>query len=424
MISFLIKGILRDRSKSLIPIVIISIGVTLTVLTTGYITGALSDIIDQNAKLDTGHLKVMTKPYAENKDQVPNDLALLGLEELTTSLQTQFPDVLWTPRIRFGGILDVPDQNGETKSQGPGMGLAVNLLNPNSGEGSRLNLDRALVRGSLPENPGEVVLSEFFAQKLEVNLGDELTFFGSSMEGSMVFYKFTLTGTVQFGMPAMDKGAFVIDITDAQRILDMQDGSGELLGYLPYEIYDDARASEIATTFNAQYDNSEDYYAPVMLTLKQQNNLGSTLDYSQTVVSLFIFIFVFAMSIVLWNTGLIGGLRRYKEFGIRLALGESKRKVYRLLLTEASIIGVIGSLIGTSLGLAGTYYLQIVGIDISKYIENSTMIMPSVIRARVTSNLFFIGFIPGLLSMLFGTMLSGRAIFKRDTARLFNELEV
>ncbi len=240
----------------------------------------------------------------------------------------------------------------------------------------------------------------------------------------MVFYQFVLTGTVQFGMPAMDKGAFVIDISDAQRVLDMQNGSGELLGYLPYEIYNDTRASEIATAFNAQYENSEDEYAPVMLTLKQQNNLGSTLDYSQTVVSLFIFIFVFAMSIVLWNTGLIGGLRRYKEFGIRLALGESKGKVYRLLLTEASIIGLIGSLIGTTLGLAGTYYLQIVGIDISKYIENSTMIMPSVIRARVSANLFFIGFIPGLLSMLFGTMLSGRAIFKRDTARLFNELEV
>jgi putative ABC transport system permease protein len=424
MISFLIKGILRDRSKSLIPIVIISIGVTLTVLTTGYVTGALSDIVDQNAKLDTGHLKVMTKPYAENKDQIPNDLALLGLEELTASLQTQFPDVLWTPRIRFGGIIDVPDQNGDTKSQGPGMGLAVNLLNPNSGEGARLNLDKALVRGRLPENPGEVVLSEFFAQKLKVDLGEELTFFGSSMEGSMVFYQFVLTGTVQFGMPAMDKGAFVIDISDAQRVLDMQNGSGELLGYLPYEIYNDTRASEIATAFNAQYENSEDEYAPVMLTLKQQNNLGSTLDYSQTVVSLFIFIFVFAMSIVLWNTGLIGGLRRYKEFGIRLALGESKGKVYRLLLTEASIIGLIGSLIGTTLGLAGTYYLQIVGIDISKYIENSTMIMPSVIRARVSANLFFIGFIPGLLSMLFGTMLSGRAIFKRDTARLFNELEV
>jgi len=50
--------------------------------------------------------------------------------------------------------------------------------------------------------------------------------------------------------------------------------------------------------------------------------------------------------------------------------------------------------------------------------------MPSVMRAYVTPNLFFIGFIPGLFSMLFGTALAGRGIYKRETARLFKELEV
>ena len=82
MIRFLIKGILRDPSKSLIPIIVIMMGVMLTVMTSGYVTGALSDIVDQNAKLDTGHVKVMTKPYAENIDQIPNDLALLDLSVL------------------------------------------------------------------------------------------------------------------------------------------------------------------------------------------------------------------------------------------------------------------------------------------------------------------------------------------------------
>ena len=48
-----------------------------------------------------------------------------------------------------------------------------------------------------------------------------------------------------------------------------------------------------------------------------------------------------------------------------------------------------------------------------------------------TSYEFIIGFsesrefiIPGLVSMFFGTALSGRGIFKRETARLFKELEV
>ena len=61
---------------------------------------------------------------------------------------------------------------------------------------------------------------------------------------------------------------------------------------------------------------------------------------------------------------------------------------------------------------------------ISEDTANSTIIMPSVMRAYVTPNLFFIGFIPGLFSMLFGTALAGRGIYKRETARLFKELEV
>ena len=50
--------------------------------------------------------------------------------------------------------------------------------------------------------------------------------------------------------------------------------------------------------------------------------------------------------------------------------------------------------------------------------------MPSVMRAYITSDLLYVGFIPGLFSMLLGTALAGRGIFKRETARLFKELEV
>jgi len=49
--------------------------------------------------------------------------------------------------------------------------------------------------------------------------------------------------------------------------------------------------------------------------------------------------------------------------------------------------------------------------------------MPSVIRAQITTSAFFLGFIPGLASTVIGTMLSGIGIYKRQTARLFKELE-
>ena len=424
MIKFIIKGILRDKSKSIIPIAVISVGVMVTVMMSGFLEGIFSDVINQNAKLDTGHVKIMTKPYAENKEQLPNDLALLEISELIDSLNLNYPDLIWTPRIKFGGIMDVPDASGNTKSQGPGMGLAMSIQNKESGELQRLQLKKSLNKGRLPERSGEIILSDDYATKLNISPGEKITFFGTTMEGSMVFQSFEMTGTVRFGSPLMDKGTFIIDISDAQNMLDMENGTGELLGYFKDNRYDDQKALIISENFNAKFKESEDEYAPVMVTLKDQNGLRESLDMGDAFSGIFIFIFILAMSLVLWNTGLIGGLRRYNEFGIRLALGESKNNVFKLLLIEASVIGTIGSIIGTILGVIFCYYLQEVGIDISEDTANSTIIMPSVMRAYVTPNLFFIGFIPGLFSMLFGTALAGRGIYKRETARLFKELEV
>ena len=424
MIKFIIRGILRDKSKSIIPIAVISVGVMVTVMMSGFLEGVFSDVINQNAKLDTGHVKIMTKPYAENKEQLPNDLALLGINELIDSLNLNYPDLIWTPRIKFGGIMDVPDASGNTKLQGPGIGLAISILSEESGELQRLQLNKSLKKGRLPKHSGEIILSDNYATKLNISPGEKITFFGSTMEGSMVFQSYEMTGTVEFGSPLMDKGTFIIDIRDAQNMLDMENGTGELLGYFKDDKYDDQKALVIAENFNAKFQESKDEYAPVMFTLKDQNGLRESLDMGDAFSEIFIFIFILAMSLVLWNTGLIGGLRRYNEFGIRLALGESKNNVFKLLLIEASVIGLIGSIIGTSLGLVFCYYLQEVGIDISKDVANSTIIMPSVMRAYVTSDLFYIGFIPGLFSMLFGTALAGRGIYKRETARLFKELEV
>ena len=424
MIKFLLKGILRDKSKSLIPVCVISLGVFITVFMSGFVDGVLSEMISSNANLDTGHLKVMTKPYNENKDQLPNDLALLEIDLLIESLESEYPNLEWVPRIKFGGILDVPNENGETIIQGPGIGLGLSILGEDKGEIERLSIKKSIVRGSMPENPNEILLSEVFSKKLKINPGDEVTFFGSTMEGSMVFESFVMSGTVMFGNPVLDRSTFIVDFNKTQMILDMENGSSELVAYFKTNFYDDRTALKIESNFNKKYLKSEDEFAPIILSLRNQNDLGATLDLVDSFSFIFISIFVIAMSLVLWNTGLIGGLRRYQEFGIRLALGESKKHVYSLLIIESIIIGFIGSTFGTGLGFILCYYMQENGIDISEALTNSVVIIPSVLKAKVSSNLLYLGYIPGLISIVFGTTLAGRGIFKRNTSKLFKELEV
>jgi len=196
------------------------------------------------------------------------------------------------------------------------------------------------------------------------------------------------------------------------------------LGFANNNVYNDAEMQSLAQSFNATYTKANDEFSPMMKSLKQQNNLADLIDYASYMSSIFVFIFVMAMSVVLWNTGLIAGIRRYQEYGIRLALGEAKGTIYRRMIMEASLIGVIGSIIGTLIGLAGTWYMQTYGIDISSMLQDSGMLMPTRLRSKITPSLFFIGFIPGVLAMVLGTMLSGLGIYKRETASLFKELEV
>jgi len=424
MIRFILKGIIRDKNRSLLPVIIVALGVTLTVFLSGYLAGVFQDIIHQNARFETGHVRIMSRAYADNKEQMPIDLALLDIDELQGKLTQTYPDVQWVKRIKFGGLLDIADEKGNTKGQGPASVMAVSLFSKDSKEAERLNIDQALISGEIPSKNGEVLIAHDFSEKLNVNIGDEITYVGSTMYGSMAFQNFTVSGTVHFGMAGFDRGAVVMDISDAQTLLDMENGSTEILGYFESGQYDSEKALSISNSFNQKYAQSDDEFAPEMFSLEQQNNLGDMLAYSNYMSQFIVIILIFAMSVVLWNTGLLGGLRRYKEYGIRLALGESKGSIYRKSIIEAVLIGAMGSILGTFLGLIATYYMQEVGLDISDLMNQSSMLVPSTLRAKMIPSQFYIGFIPGVCAMVLGNMLSGMGIYKRETAQLFKELEV
>jgi putative ABC transport system permease protein len=221
----------------------------------------------------------------------------------------------------------------------------------------------------------------------------------------------------------MDRGAMIADLSDMQYTLEMTDGASEILGFNKNKFYQSDDVEKIKINFNEQFNNSADRFSPLMLTLGDQNGLGEWLGYVRAVGFLIVGIFLIAMSIVLLNTGLMSGIRRYGEVGVRLALGEAKDRIYKSILYESVFIGTVGSIIGTAIGLAIAYYLQEYGINITGTLRNSSIMMPNILRTKISLTSFYIGFIPGLLATLLGTIFSGIQIFKRQTTSLFKELE-
>ena len=424
MIKFIIKGILRDRSRSLFPILVVMIGVFLTVLFYCYMGGAVTNFVDTGAKFDSGHVKIMSRAYAENSDQMPNDLAYIGVGHLLSELKQDFPGYVWTTRIRFGGLLDVPDEEGETRAQGPVAGLALDLFTEDSLEWELLGIENSIVRGKALEKPGEILISDEFATRLGISLGETVTLIGSTMYGSMAAANFTVAGTVRFGISALDRGAMVADVKDIQVALDMDDAAGEILGFLDDFIYREEETGLTSLNFNAKYEDDEDEFAPVMKSLHEQGGMIDMLDMINLYLPVMVTVFVIIMSIVLWNAGLIGSLRRYGEIGVRLAMGESKGHLYRSMITEALMLGCIGTVLGTAFALVISFWMQEKGINISQMMQNSTLLINDVLRSKITPSSYVIGFIPGLLANVLGSSIVGIGIYRRKTAQLMKELEV
>ena len=181
------------------------------------------------------------------------------------------------------------------------------------------------------------------------------------------------------------------------------------------------------SSYNIIHSDTTDIYRPIMLALRDSNQMDSLIDFSNAIMGIILIVFLVVVTLVLWNMGIMSGLRRYGEIGMRLAIGETKGHVFKSMIMESFIIGLLGSFFGTIIGISITTYFQNAGLDYSKAIDSlssSNFAMPNIFYPQVTPELFYIGFFPGILATVFGTMLAGRAIYKREMSQLFKELEI
>tara|TARA_B100001175_G_scaffold274294_1_gene248467 strand:- start:293 stop:1576 length:1284 start_codon:yes stop_codon:yes gene_type:complete len=426
MINFLFKGLIRDRSRSFFPLIIITSIVAIIIFFSGFLNGIYNSLFFNTALVNSGHIKVVTHAYNLEYQLLPNDLALLESDKLINDLEERYQDYMWTRRITFAGLLDVPDSNGETLMQSPVFGLGIDFLSNNSKQFKVWGIDDKITKGEIFSNKNEILLSERLAERLNVNPGNIVTFIGSTMDGAFSTYNFLVSGIFNLNLGPIDKDMMIVDIKGAEIALDMDNASSEILGYEKNLFFDDKETVFMRNEYNIQFSDTTDVYRPFMLALRDSNQMSTIVDFSNVIMFIIMALFLIVVTLVLWNMGIMNGLRRYGEIGMRLAIGETKRHVFKSMIVESLMIGFLGSLFGTMIGISITSYLERVGLDYSKAIDSlnsSNFAMPNVFYPQVTSELFYIGFIPGILATVFGTMLAGRAIYSREMAQLFKELE-
>ncbi len=218
-------------------------------------------------------------------------------------------------------------------------------------------------KGDWPNGPTEVVIDEASAKAGKYELGDTVKVVAQS--GSR---EFTLVGIASYGDVRSPGGATfaLFDSVTAAEFLTKPGFIDAILvsgdGSVSDEELSKAIQDALPTTSKTETLTGAE------ITLETQDQIGSALDFFGILLSTFSFIALGVGCFVIYNVFSISAAQRQRENALLRAIGASRKQITRAMLIEATVVGLLGSVIGLVAGIglsAGlSALLRAVNIDI------------------------------------------------------------
>lgn len=229
-----------------------------------------------------------------------------------------------------------------------------------------------------------MLLGSRLAARMSVFVGDTLQVM--ALEGSVQINPFTLmpdirlrefevTGTFTTGMYNYDNQNIYVRLADSQDLVNI--GPNEV-GGLRVRTQDPNRAVEVSRAIGDALGLA---YFPISWTVQNQE-LFSALELEKLAMMLILFLIVVVAAFNIVGTLVMVVVDRTREIGILKSMGMRDRGILQVFILQGMWIGVMGTLIGTMLGvgigwLIGTY--DIIEIPAGVYFVDH---LPVSIRAR------------------------------------------
>lgn len=365
------RNIWRHPRRSILTFLAISLGLVIFILTRAIQFGTYEKIIEKAVRTNTGYIQIHQQGYREHHsfEYIIEDTA-----PLRRALEGEKNVELFTTRITGEALI---------ASDGGTTGTAV-IGVEREREFEITTLASRMKEGSLPEKNGDIIVGVRMAKNLKVGIGDELILIANGADGSLGADKYHLKGIFATGVADFDSSVILIGIDDADYLYSMNGAVTEIVVHLSdfslvEETTDKLRA---ALTGKGVEVNSWKELLPEMVQMITLDNIGGL------VMLWFFFIIVVA---VILNTLLISILERVKEFGIMMSLGLRPTRIFVMILSEAALLILIGTIIGLALAWWSGGYLEQHPFSISETFSEQMEAQgfSPLIYTKMTPNILF-----------------------------------
>ena len=201
-----------------------------------------------------------------------------------------------------------------------------------------------------------VLMGRSLAEQMGVHDGDEIALVGQGADGSLANDLFRVVGVIETAVDFINRQGIVMSLDDAQMLFAMRDEAHEIVVHAR----DPSEVTRLAATIAARPEFAEDEVldwqalAPELLSLIQIVNV---------VWILVLVLVLIAAAAGVANTMLMATFERTHEFGMLLALGTTPGGIVRMILAESAALGLVGALLGTTLGVALVALTHRSGVD-------------------------------------------------------------
>ena len=401
MIEIALRNVLRQKARTAMTLAAIICGVAGLILGGGWVKDIFVQLGEALIHSQSGHLQVYRKGFYAAGSRTPEKFLIENLDEIKQQI------LVWTAvesvmaRLNFSGLLN----NG--RSDVPIIGEGVE-----PGREAELGSFVTVTKGRrlADKDTFGIEVGQGVANALKLSPGDRVTLLANALEGALNSLDFEVIGVFQSFSNEYDARAVKIPLAAAQELLGTK-GANAVVVSLKRTVDTDRGAAWLKEKLGPAdmevktWVELNDFYEKTVELYKRQFG----------VLQLIILIMVL-LSVA--NSVNMSVFERVGEFGTIMALGNRSGDVFRLILTESTVLGLIGGCVGVVLGVAMALVISAVGIPMPPP-PNANLGYTA--RIQITASALLMSFAVGFSATVLASLLPAMRVTRTQVVEALRQ---
>lgn len=325
------RNLWRNKRRSLIILTSIAVGVAAILLYDTLLRGMIVQMVKNQVSTDISHIQVHKKGFNDNRN-VKNYIPDWQIVDKALS-EAAFVEH-YSKRVSFEGMIS---------SANVSWNANINGIEP-SEEKNVTIINSLMWKGDYLDGEGnQILIGKKMAEKLEVELGGKVVLMAADIEGSINSQLFRVAGIFRSGNSEFDKINVYIPLDSAQSLVGLYGKVNEFAMVTNDESQTIGYSDKLEQALGDKYE-----VLPYQEILPL---LVSYMDLFKQTSKIFYLIIIVGVLFGVINTMLMSVFERVQEFGVLMSIGMKNRKIFMMVIQEAFVLSIVGTLAGFALGL-------------------------------------------------------------------------